>query len=238
MATGEQSAIDVRRLAHRERLAASSHAYGLLLALILASLAFQLAAPDEGWARLVTVVIQSLTLLLALRISGARPLLSRLAIALVLVAVLGTTGALAGSGDLGKDAGRGVALMLVALAPIAIAAGVIREIRGSGRVTIRAMFGGLCIYLLLGMLFALAYGVVGALDDASFFAGGEAESQSNYLYFSFATQTTTGYGDLTAATGLGRALAITEALAGQIYLVTVVALIVGNLGRARASANP
>ena len=43
--------------------------------------------------------------------------------------------------------------------------------------------------------------------------------------------TTTGFGDLTAAYDLGRSLAVTEALFGQIYLVTVVALIVGNLGR-------
>jgi len=41
--------------------------------------------------------------------------------------------------------------------------------------------------------------------------------------------TTTGYGDFVAATGLGRAIAITEALVGQVYLVTVVAAIVSNL---------
>ena len=48
--------------------------------------------------------------------------------------------------------------------------------------------------------------------------------------------TTTGYGDLTAAHDLGRSLAITEALIGQIYLVTVVALIVSNLAQPAAAA--
>ena len=43
--------------------------------------------------------------------------------------------------------------------------------------------------------------------------------------------TTTGFGDLTAAHDLGRSLAIMEALIGQIYLVTVVALIVSNMGQ-------
>ena len=44
---------------------------------------------------------------------------------------------------------------------------------------------------------------------------------------------TVGYGDLTARGDLGRMLAVTEALIGQLYLVTIVALLVGNLGRAR-----
>ena len=90
------------------------------------------------------------------------------------------------------------------------------------------MFGVLCIYLLLGMLFAFAYGIVG---DASAPTPSSRSTRRptppNFLYFSFATITTVGYGDLTAATDLGRSLAIAEALIGQIYLVTVVAAIVG-----------
>ncbi|HSI79874.1 MAG TPA: potassium channel family protein [Solirubrobacterales bacterium] len=235
MEAGRQSAIPTRLFQGGNRLAASSHAYGVLLGLIVISLAFQLAAPDDGWARLVTVALQSGTLLIALRISGARPILVRVAAVLVVVALIGTTGVLVGTRDLGEEAGRGVGLMLAAHAPSAIAIGVIREIRAAGRVTLRAMFGVLCIYLLIGMLFAFAYGVIAALGDTPFFAQAAAETQSNFLYFSFTTQTTTGYGDLTAATGLGRALAITEALAGQIYLVTVVALMVSNFGRSRVA---
>jgi hypothetical protein len=55
----------------------------------------------------------------------------------------------------------------------------------------------------------------------------------NFLYFSFVTITTVGYGDLTAGTSLGCSIAIAEALTGQIYLVTVVAAIVGVLGGRR-----
>ena len=47
--------------------------------------------------------------------------------------------------------------------------------------------------------------------------------------------TTTGFGDLTRRHDLGRSMAITEALIGQIYLVTVVALIVSNLGQKRVA---
>ncbi len=58
------------------------------------------------------------------------------------------------------------------------------------------------------------------------------------LYFSFTTMTTVGFGDLTAAGDAGRMLAITEALLGQLYLVSVVALIVANLGRTRRPRGP
>ena len=53
------------------------------------------------------------------------------------------------------------------------------------------------------------------------------------LYFSFTTLTTIGYGDVTASTNLGHTLAVSEGLLGQIYLVTIVSLIVSNLGRGR-----
>ncbi len=56
------------------------------------------------------------------------------------------------------------------------------------------------------------------------------------LYFSFTSLTTVGYGDLTARTNLGHTLSVSEALLGQIYLVTVVSLIVANLGRSRPRA--
>jgi hypothetical protein len=231
---GEDALGVIRRgRARSQRLARATGAYGFLLSLILISLGFQLGASDTSGARLLTIVLQSATMLVALVISGAHPWVFRAAIAASLLAILGTAGVLIDSGALGEDAGRSVALLLVAVAPASIAVGVVRDIRAVRRVTVRAMFGVLCIYLLLGMLFAFVYGVIASLQEASFFAQAAEESQSDFLYFSFATITTTGYGDLTAATHLGRSLAVTEALIGQIYLVTVVALIVSNLARPR-----
>ena len=55
----------------------------------------------------------------------------------------------------------------------------------------------------------------------------------DYLYFSFTTITTTGYGDFTAAGGVGRMTAMLEAIFGQLYLITVVALVVQNLSQLR-----
>jgi hypothetical protein len=210
------------------------HRYGLVLLLILCSLVFQLAASDQDWARLVVVALQGATLVLALYASQARRSIARLATVVVALAVLGSAAALIGFGEFGATGGRIVSVLLIALAPLAIATGVVRGVRTEGAVTLHTMFGVLCIYLLIGMLFSYAYALVGDAQSEPFFGSGIAPDISDYLYFSFATMTTVGYGDLAAATDLGRSVAITEALTGQIYLVTVVAVIVGSLSRRRA----
>jgi hypothetical protein len=210
------------------------HRYGLVLLLILCSLTFQLAAADSDWARLVTIALQGGTLILALYASEARPAIERLATAVVAIAVLASAAALIGFGELGATGGRIVAVLLVALAPLAILQGVVSGVRRERGVTLHTMFGVLCIYLLIGMLFSYAYGLVGDAQSEPFFSSGISPDISDYLYFSFATMTTVGYGDLAAATDLGRSVAIAEALIGQIYLVTVVAVIVGSLSRRQA----
>ena len=89
---------------------------------------------------------------------------------MVTIAVLGSAAALIGFGELGTTGGRLVAVLLVALAPLAIARGVVRGVRTEGAVTMHTMFGVLCIYLLIGMLFAFAYGLVGDAQSTPFFA--------------------------------------------------------------------
>jgi voltage-gated potassium channel Kch len=77
-------------------------------------------------------------------------------------------------------------------------------------------------------LFAVADATIQDISGTNFFTTHHA-GRDDFLYFSFSTLTTTGYGDVVAATNLGRSLAITEALIGQLYLVTVVALIISNM---------
>ena len=212
-----------------ERLRGSG--FGLVLLLIAIALGFQLGAPDTGFARLVTLVVQSVTLLAALHVSGIRPSIIRAVTALTVVACLSAAGILLGSGELGVLTTRAVGLMLVVIAPLAVFAGMVRHYRAAGGVTLTTMFAGLCIYLLIGMAFSYTYGIISSLSDESVFAQQIDADQSDYLYFSFTTMTTTGYGDLSPESDPARSVAITEQLFGQIYLVTVVALIVSNLGR-------
>jgi hypothetical protein len=210
--------------------------YGALLGLIAVSLGFQLAAPVADWSRLVTVALQGTTLLLALWTSRVRPVVIRVVAAAVAVAFVGSVIAVLSGGDVGSDSTTLTNLLLVGLAPAAIVAGVVRHIRDDQGVSVATMFGVLCIYLLLGMFFAFVYGTIQVLGSSEFFAQQSDPTQADFLYFSYTTLTTTGFGDLTAATGLGRAVTITEALMGQVYLVTVVAAIVSNLRPRHASA--
>jgi hypothetical protein len=86
--------------------------------------------------------------------------------------------------------------------------------------------GAVAIYLLVGLVFADLYMCLAELSGVDFFAQTGSSSSVAYLYFSYTTLTTVGFGDLTAGTDPGRMLAVVEALMGQLYLVTVVAFIV------------
>jgi hypothetical protein len=210
------------------------HGYGVLLALIVASLIFQLAASEGDATHVVTLLLLGGTFIAALWTTQARARPLWIGTAIVATMTVTAVTVFAVSGEVDDTGARIVGLLLVGFAPIAIVHGLIRHFRAEGRVTVQTMFGVLCIYLLIGSLFAFVYGVIDGLASTPLFGPDVEGTTSDYLYFSFSTLTTTGYGDLTAATDLGRSFAITEQLVGQIYLVTVVAVIVGNLSRGAA----
>lgn len=91
--------------------------------------------------------------------------------------------------------------------------------------------GSICIYLLIGMFFAFVFTAIDLINPASFNFGttGEPELQTfrEYLYFSFTTLTTVGYGDMTPQMPLARLLTSFEAMIGPIYLAIMVARLVG-----------
>jgi len=121
------------------------------------------------------------------------------------------------------------------MAPFSIVVGLMREVRDDKRITLQTVFAGLSLYLLIGMAFGFTFGLIQDINNEPFFdatlasPGGIAGNQNDFLYFSLTTLTTTGYGDYAAAGEVGRTFAVLEALVGQIYLVTVVALLVSNL---------
>jgi voltage-gated potassium channel Kch len=73
--------------------------------------------------------------------------------------------------------------------------------------------------------------VISGVTGQPFFVQTSTPAAIDYVYFSYVTLTTVGYGDFTASTSVGRMIAVSEALTGQLYLVSAVALLGGNIGR-------
>jgi hypothetical protein len=209
--------------------------YGVLLGAIIIAFGVQGIAEPGAWEEVFTSALLGVTLLLAFFAADVRPRFMRPA-ALVVAGVILLSIAEAANGNVDAAATRVANALLVMLAPPAIIIGVVRSLRARQAVTLEAVFGVLCVYILLGMFFAYVYGSIDHLGGSPFFAGGEPATVARCLYFSFTSLTTVGYGDLTARSNLGHTLAVSEALLGQIYLVTVVSLIVANLGRSRPIA--
>ena len=203
--------------------------YGIVFVLVLLSFVVQASAPDGDFARLVIIWLQGATLVFAVRIARADRRPVRLAAAVALLVGIAAPVLWLVHGSIPDGVAAIATGLLVAVAPPVIAAGSVRDMRAAGQVTGETLSGVLSIYLLAGMFFSFAFAAVGVIGDEPFFAEVADPNRSDYLYFSYTTLTTTGFGDFTAATELGRTLAVVEALVGQIYLVTIVALIVSNL---------
>jgi Ion channel len=208
----------------------SRQRYGMLLLALSATFFFEGVAEPGDLQRAIGTVLVGATLMLALYAAEVPQRRLRVAAVVVLAIVVGAVVAsVAGKGTTVAGIAAVANGLMIALAPPAVVIGLVRNLRATGAVTVTVVAGVLCLYLLVGLFFAFAYVAVQNLGGAPFFANGDAATSSRSLYFSFVTMTTVGYGDFTARTNLGHTLAVTEALLGQIYLVTVVAAIVSRL---------
>ncbi|MFL6019339.1 MAG: potassium channel family protein [Gaiellaceae bacterium] len=196
-----------------------------MLALILATFVFASLASDARWTTSTLLLLQAVTLGAAMWTSGLMHADSKLLIALVSGAVLLAV-AVPIADENGVTAAAGIASAVLAVTTIAtIALGVVDQ----DEVNAQSITGAVCIYLLAGILFMFLYGAVALLGSSDFFAQGTDGTRALRLYFSYVTLATLGYGDYTPAGNLGHSLAILEALMGQLYLVTVLALLVSRM---------
>ena len=198
-----------------------SERYFFLLGLLLIDVCVIGLAGSGRWATFLYTPITAASLLLALRTSEARRRTMRLAWVAAVIAVVASAGvAITGSAHLTGY----VYFMLFALllmSPLAIA----RRILMSRQVTLRLLIAAICVYLMIGLLFTFVYlGLNGV--HPNFFAQGVQKDPSIYLYFSFITMTTVGFGDFTPGYSVPRVLVVFEAMLGQVFLVTAVARLV------------
>ena len=221
-----------RREAYAERFARGD-SYGLLLSLLLV-LYVVMAATDHDslWGRFIISLLLGAVMLLTLHTSHVRSRGFHVGIAIVLVAE--TSNFVQALLNEHTNSGATFLMFLLVLAaPLVILNRILRH----ETVSLETILGAICIYVLIAIAFAGLYGWVNEVEPTGFFAQHLAHPRNiDFLYFSFVTITTVGYGDLTAGTSTGRVLVTFEALIGQIFLVTLVARLVGMYGvRQRAS---
>jgi glucan phosphoethanolaminetransferase (alkaline phosphatase superfamily) len=217
----------------RAGMESQMHRYGVVLALVVASTAFQLVVSAADGPRFTVIALQALTLVAAVRTARVHRLGVRIASAAATLAVVASLATWVAAGEIPYSYAAVVSALLVAVAPPVLAAGLVRDLRETRAVSLHTLAGVLAIYLLIGMFFSFAYGLVDAIDASALFADRADSTPAEWLYFSFVTLSTVGYGDFSPGSDGSRALAVAEMLIGQIYLVTIVSLIVANLGRRR-----
>jgi hypothetical protein len=205
--------------------------YGAVLLIVLALVVFEIVAPAGNAQRAIAVALAGAALLVSVATwrtrSGRQGLLTLLVGAGVVVLVVGAaTGVLPPAFEAAA-----VAFLVVAI-PATLVRGLVRLVAERGA-TLHAIAGALALYLMLGLLFASLIGFVVEVQDDPYFAQGDV-SNGDRVYYSFTVLTTTGFGDYTAATAAGHALAVLEMLAGQLFLVTVIGVLIGHYVR-RAS---
>ena len=105
---------------------------------------------------------------------------------------------------------------------------LIKFIFNEKEVSKEVIYASVVVYLLLAILWAFAYMILEFIQGGSFsYPAGQIPDFFHFLYFSCVTITTLGYGDVLPLSQEAGSLAILEAVTGQMYLVVVVAWLVG-----------
>jgi hypothetical protein len=196
-----------------------ANAFGLVLLLVMATYALGSLTAFRGWTGALTTTVAALAGIVGLAGAGIRQAVVRwagiLGLAAVILAVLGKL--LGEVHLLGASSFVVVGLLLVA------AGEILRAVLMETEVGFRTILGAISVYTILGLLFSFLYAAMDRVESTPFFGSGVSVTGGDFLFFSFTTLTTTGYGDLVPAGQPGKMFAGLEMLMGQIFLVTLVA---------------
>jgi hypothetical protein len=218
----------------RRRAERANEAYGLVLLMFVVTYVLASLVSTGGWGSLLLIASTSATAIVALVSSHSRATSVRRALVVAALAIL----AALLSATFGGPAWLSIAsLLAIGLLATGMAA-VLGRVAVSETVTARTLLGAISVYASLGLLFSWIYRTIDRLEGGGFFGEVAGEKAGDFIFFSYTTLTTTGYGNLVPEEQVGRMLAGIEMMTGQVFLVTLVAGLVslwrpgrGALGR-------
>jgi hypothetical protein len=115
-----------------------------------------------------------------------------------------------------------------------------KQVGMSDEISLNRIVGAICIYLMLGVIWSIGYSVLNIVEPGSFKGLTELADpawNSDWIYYSFVTITTLGYGDITPLTQSAKTLSFAEAIVGQFYIAVLVAGLVSAYISARREGN-
>jgi hypothetical protein len=193
--------------------------FGLVLALVLATYVLVSLLDNHGWSAVILALATSATSVIALTSSHVKAgfvrsaiWLSALTVALVVISAITDA-------HIWLNLASAIQIVLLAVAMAA----VLRRVVTTAEVGSRTILGAISVYTVLGILFTFLYGTVDRIQGGPFFEGHAHPGGSDFIFFSYTTLTTTGYGNLVPGGQPGRMISGLEMMIGQIFLVTLVA---------------
>jgi len=211
---------------------------GYLVVLLLTILSVIMIPIDDGFrvGPIITTLVLGLLVIVTLTRSQVGPWQRKIGLAVVTMSIVVATALVIDGRSATAAAARDHWLTAVAAASYCLVLAlcfpaILMRAFSHRKVTLNTVAAALAAYLMLGLIFTSAFRFVNIVSPP-FFAQTPV-TPFTYEYFSYVTLTTVGYGDYTAASDPGRTLAMIEALMGQVFLVTIVAMVVSNLGQER-----
>jgi len=113
---------------------------------------------------------------------------------------------------------------LIALFFGLVAVRILRSVLKEKRVTTGVISAALCVYLLFGFVWGMFYTFLAWVQPAAFSIG--SADSTDFVYFSFVTLSTVGYGDILPVTPFARSVAYVEAVSGQFYMAVLISRLV------------
>ncbi len=203
----------------RQRAERARDAFGLVLVLVLVNYVLSSLLGNRGWSAVLICLSIAATSVVALISSHSKPRIVRAAMLVSALAILCAALAAITDTHLWLNIAAGIQILLLCVAMAA----VLRRVITTAEVGSRTILGALSVYAVLGLIFTYLYGTIDRLQSTPFFEGRPHPEGSDFIFFSYTTLTTTGYGNLVPNGQPGEMIAGLEMMIGQIFLVTLVA---------------